>query len=103
MLEQLPLLTGQCYRKWELGVSLVIRRGVIGDTTWPRVRRKRSESRGEEIVAPSNVKALNKRGRELKRVLGNNALENAILREAVKVARKKPISRLPSSPNEGSA
>jgi transposase len=57
----------------------------------------------EEVVGSSEVKALEKRIRELERVLGKKTLENEILREAVKVAHeKKLISRLPSLLDEGS-
>ena len=57
----------------------------------------------EEGVGSSEVRALEKRIRELERVLGRKTLENEILREAVKVAHeKKLISRLPSLPDEGS-
>ena len=56
----------------------------------------------EEVVGSSEVRALEKRIRELERVLGRETLENEILREAVKVAHKKLISRLPSLPDEGS-
>ena len=56
----------------------------------------------EDVVGSSEVKALEKRIRELERVLGKKTLENEILREAVKVAHeKKLISRLPSFPDEG--
>lgn len=48
----------------------------------------------EEVVGSSEVKALERRIRELERVLGRKTLENEILREAVKVAHeKKLISR----------
>lgn len=57
----------------------------------------------EEVVGSSEVRALEKRIRELERVLGRKTLENEILREAVKFAHeRKLISRLPSLPDEGS-
>ncbi len=57
----------------------------------------------EDVVGSSEVKALEKRIRELERVLGKKTLENEILREAVKVAHeKKLLSRLPSLPDEAS-
>ncbi len=57
----------------------------------------------EEVVGSSEVKVLEKRIRELERVLGKKTLENEILREAVKVAHeKKLLSCLPSLPDEGS-
>ena len=49
----------------------------------------------------SKIPELEKRIRELGRVLGKKTLENEILREAVKIAHeKKLISRLPSLPDE---
>jgi len=55
----------------------------------------------DAVVARAEVLALEKRIRELERVLGKKTLENEILREAVKVAHeKKLISRLPSLPDE---
>ena len=57
----------------------------------------------EDVVGSSEVKPLERRIRELERVLGKKTLENEILREAVKVAHeKKLISRLPSLPDESS-
>jgi transposase len=53
----------------------------------------------DEVVAREQVRALEKRIRELERVLGKKTLENEILREALKVAHeKKLISHLPSLP-----
>jgi hypothetical protein len=60
-----------------------------GDGAWPRVGRKRSGWVDEEVVGSSEVKVLEKRIRELERVLGKKTLENEILREAVKVAHEK--------------
>jgi len=55
----------------------------------------------DAVVSATEVRALEKRIRELERVLGRKTLENEILREAVKVAHeKKLISRLPSLPGE---
>jgi len=42
-----------------------------------------------EVLPKSKVKDLENRVRELERVLGKKTLENEILREAVKIARKK--------------
>ena len=57
----------------------------------------------EDVVASSEVKALQKQIRDLERVLGKKTMEVEILREAVKVAHeKKLISRLPSLSDEGS-
>lgn len=55
----------------------------------------------DAVVSVAEVRALQKRVRELERVLGRKTLENEILREAVQVAHeKKLISRLPSLPGE---
>ena len=55
----------------------------------------------DEVVANAEVRALEKRIRELERVLGKKTLENEILREALKgCPRKKLNSRLPSLPEE---
>lgn len=54
----------------------------------------------DEVVASSEVRALEKRIRELERVLGKKTLENEILREALKVAQeKKLILHMPSLPD----
>ena len=55
----------------------------------------------DEVVSREELRAAQKRIRELERVLGKKTLENEILREAVKIAHeKKLISRLPSLPDE---
>ena len=55
----------------------------------------------DEVVPSSKMRELEKRIRELERVLGKKTLENEILHEAVKIAHeKKLISRLPSLPDE---
>jgi hypothetical protein len=46
------------------------------------------EGSDHDIVGSSEVKALEKRTRELERVLDKKTLANAILREAVKVAHE---------------
>jgi transposase len=54
----------------------------------------------DAVVASSEVRALEKRIRELERVLGKKTLENEILREALKIAHeKKLLSHLPSLPD----
>ena len=54
----------------------------------------------DEVVGSAEVRALEKRIRELERVLGKKTLENEILREALKIAQeKKLISHLPSLPD----
>jgi len=56
----------------------------------------------EGVVPKAQVKELERRVRELERILGRKTLENEILREAVKIGReKKLISRQPLSGVEG--
>ena len=43
----------------------------------------------EEVVPKSQVKELERRVRELERLLGKKTMENEVLREAVKIAREK--------------
>ena len=53
-------------------------------------------SSGEELVPKSQIRDLEKRVRELERILGKKTLENEILKEAVRIGReKKLISRQP--------
>ena len=55
----------------------------------------------DDVVSKAELLSLQKQIRELQRVLGKKTLENAILREAVKLAHeKKLISRLPSLPDK---
>ncbi len=65
----------------------------IGSGIQPR----RRYSLGQEIVASSEVEALEKRTRELERVVARKILENEVLREAFKGAMKKLFSRFSSS------
>ena len=44
---------------------------------------------GDEVVSASEVKALNKKVRELERMLGRKTMEAEILREALEVAQSK--------------
>jgi transposase len=88
-------------------ISFVARRHGIAPSLIFGWRRRMSEGGKEavraddEVVAKAEVLALQKRVRELERVLGKKTLENEILREAVKLAHeKKLISRLPSLPDE---
>ena len=54
---------------------------------------------GDEVVSASEMKALNKKVRELERMLGRKTMEAEILREALEVAQsKKLISRMPLLP-----
>lgn len=46
------------------------------------------------VVTSSEVRALEKRIRELERVLGEKTLENKILREALKIGHKSNRSRI---------
>ncbi len=56
----------------------------------------------EEVAPVSELKAMEKRVRELERMLGRATLENQILRDAVKLAQKKKlISRQPLPGVEG--
>ena len=58
---------------------------------------------GDEVVSASEVKALNKKVRELERMLGRKTMEAEILREALEVAQtKKLISRMPLLPPDDS-
>ena len=90
-------------------ISYVARRHGISPSLIFGWRRRMSEGGKEairahdEVVARAEVQALQKRVRELERVLGKKTLENEILREAVKLAHeKKLISRLPSLPDKDS-
>jgi transposase len=90
-----------------MSISFVARRHGISPSLLFGWRRRMAEGGKEavrvddEVVASAEIKALEKRIRELERVLGKKTLENEILREAVKVAHeKKLISRLPLLPEE---
>ena len=89
-------------------ISYVARRHGISPSLIFGWRRRMSEGGKEairaddEVVAKAEILALQKRVRELERVLGKKTLENEILREAVKLAHEKLISRLPSLPDEDS-
>ena len=88
-------------------ISYVARRHGIAASQLFSWRRRMSEGGKEairaddEVVAKSEVLALQKQIRELQRILGKKTVENEILKEAVKIAHeKKLISRLPSLPDE---
>ena len=88
-------------------ISFVARRHGISPSLLFHWRRRMAEGgtaavrADDAVVSAAEVRALEKRIRELERVLGRKTLENEILREAVKVAHeKKLISRLPSLPGE---
>lgn len=86
-------------------ISYIARRHGISPSLVFGWRRRMTEGGKEavraddEVVAREQVRALEKRIRELERVLGKKTLENEILREALQVAHeKKLISHLPSLP-----
>ena len=88
-----------------MSISYVARRHGISSSMVFGWRRRMTEGGKEavraddEVVAREQVRALEKRIRELERVLGKKTLENEILREALKVAQeKKLLSHLPSLP-----
>lgn len=89
-----------------MSISYVARRHGISPSLLFGWRRRMTEGGKEavraddSVVASSEVRALEKRVRELERVLGKKTLENEILREALKIAQeKKLISHLPSLPD----
>ena len=90
-----------------MSISYIARKHGIAPSLLFGWRRRMTEGGKEavraddEVVPSAEVRALEKRIRELERVLGKKTLENEILREAVKVAHeKKWISRLPSLPED---
>jgi transposase len=90
-------------------ISFVARRHGIAPSLLFHWRRRMAEGGKEAVraddavVSASEVRALQRRIRELERVLGRKTLENEILREAVKVANEKKLtSRLPLLPDEDS-
>ena len=91
-----------------MSVSLIARKHGINPSQLFAWRRHMEEGglqgiQSEEGVVPkSQVKELERRVRELERILGRKTLENEILREAVKIGReKKLISRQPLPGVEG--
>jgi transposase len=78
-----------------MSISYVARRHGISPSLLFGWRRRMSEGGKEavraddSVVASSEVRALEKRIRELERVLGKKTLENEILREALKIAQEK--------------
>jgi len=88
-----------------MSISYVARRHGISPSLLFLWRRRMTEGGKEavrvddEVVGSAEVRALEKRIRDLERVLGKKTLENEILREALKIAQeKKLISHLPSLP-----
>jgi transposase len=78
-----------------MSISYVARRHGISPSLVFGWRRRVSEGGKEAVrvddavVGSAEVRALEKRIRELERVLGKKTLENEILREALKVAQEK--------------
>src|SRR5690348_4662079 len=74
-----------------MSISYVARRHGISPSLLFGWRRRMTEGGKEavrvddEVVASAEVRALEKRIRELERVLGKKTLENEILREALKI------------------
>ena len=72
-----------------MSVSLVARQhGISGSQvfTWRRLMNQgalTAAAAGEEVVPASEYRALEAQVRELQRLLGKNAMENELLREAV--------------------
>ena len=90
-------------------ISFVARRHGISPSLLFHWRRRMAEGgkgavrADDAVVSASEVRALQRRIRELERVLGRKTLENEILREAVKVANEKKLtSRRPLLPDEDS-
>jgi transposase len=52
---------------------------------------ERSVRGDDAVVASAEVRALEKRVRELERVLGKKTMENEILRDALKIAHEKNV------------
>lgn len=83
-----------------MSISFVARKHGISPSLLFGWRRRMAEGGKEavraddEVVAGAEVRALEKRIRELERVLGKKTLENEILREAVKIAHEKNSSRV---------
>ena len=78
-----------------MSISYVARRHGISPSLLFLWRRRMTEGGKEAVrvddavVGSAEVRALEKRVRELERVLGKKTLENEILREALKVAQEK--------------
>lgn len=86
-----------------MSVSLVAGQAGISPSMLFNWRRRMQEGgfeavqANEPVVGQTQVRELEKRVRELERLLGRKTLEVEILKEALEVARaKKPISLLPS-------
>ena len=81
-----------------MGVSCVARRAGISPSQLFAWKRRMLEGghaaveADEDVVAASRVRELEKRVRDLERVLGRKTMENEILKEALEVARPKKHS-----------
>lgn len=94
-----------------MSVSYVARRAGISPSQLFAWKRRMLEGghaaveADEDVVAASRVRELEKRVRDLERVLGRKTMENEILKEALEVARPKKHS-LPlvswNAPEDGS-
>jgi len=82
-----------------MSISYIARRHGISPSLLFGWRRRMTEGGKEAVrvddavVGSAEVRALEKRIRELERVLGKKTLENEILREALKVAQEKKKTR----------
>jgi transposase len=94
-----------------MSVSYVARRAGVAPSLLFKWRRLMLEGghqavqADEDVVGTSRVRDLERRVRELERLLGRKTMEVEILREALEVARvKKPTLQLPSwhDPKDGS-
>jgi transposase len=78
-----------------MSISYIARRHGISPSLLFGWRRRMTEGGKEAVrvddavVGSAEVRALEKRIRELERVPGNKTLENEILREALKIAQEK--------------
>lgn len=90
-------------------VSLVARRAGMTPSQLLAWKRRMLEGgtvavqADEDVVAASRIRDLEKRVRDLERMLGRKTMEAEILKEALELARpKKPILRLASFDPDGS-
>lgn len=90
-------------------VSLVARRAGISPSQLFAWKRRMLEGgtvavqADEDVVAASRIRELEKRVRDLERMLGKKTMEAEILKEALAIANpKKPTLRLSSFDEEGS-
>ena len=90
-----------------MSVSLVSRRYGISASLlfrWKKLMKDGGMSAieaGDQVVSTAELKALNKKVRELERMLGRKTMEAEILREALEVAQeKKFVSRMPLLPSD---